>query len=336
MLEAGEPGSSASEARESEGPQGQVEQALSKAQGAAGQQQQQQQQPGSKGAGFDRLVSRIMRDQAAGKANGGLSGPQPVPSTSSRFRRGMSRGARRLTSGYLRRAVSARFGGGKGAEEEDGSQEGGDKPAPEAGKSGECLLLGYCACSRHVPAGCMAWHRAQTAKACQAMPNLHTFTCNPSLPPAGRLIVAEDRASGSVPWSIYGRFALRMGLPVVCVITGKAAEAAAQGLMRRQALRPLPCAGAPPAILPAAGQGTARGRLGTQPLHCFPPPSPPCSRPAERAGHLPVRRLLAGHVGIQRRGGAAQGVRGGRRHALGCKAGASQLRSLGRPQPGAA
>lgn len=32
--------------------------------------------------------------------------------------------------------------------------------------------------------------------------------------------MAEDRASGSVPWSIYGRFALRMGLPVVLIITG--------------------------------------------------------------------------------------------------------------------
>lgn len=93
-----------------------------------------EQQPGGKATGFDRLVSRVMRDEEAGKANGIPGGPPPAPSASSRFRRGLSRGARRLTSGYLRRVVSARFGGKQAdADEEEPSE----KPVPEAGKSGE-------------------------------------------------------------------------------------------------------------------------------------------------------------------------------------------------------
>lgn len=98
----------------------------------------QQQQPGGKATGFDRLVSRVMRDEEAGKAGGSPGGPPPAPSASSRFRRGLSRGARRLTSGYLRRAVSARFGG-KTADGEE--EEASDKPVPEAGKSGEWQQL---------------------------------------------------------------------------------------------------------------------------------------------------------------------------------------------------
>ncbi len=133
--EADEPSSGGSDAQPIDAAHQPPQQQDGESLGAA--KQQQQQQAGSKGTGFDRLVSRIMRDEEAGKAAGSSGGPPPAPSASSRFRRGLSKGARRLTSGYLRRAVSARFGG-KGAEEEgEGSQEGGDKPVPEAGKSGE-------------------------------------------------------------------------------------------------------------------------------------------------------------------------------------------------------
>ncbi|PRW21108.1 multidrug resistance-associated 1 isoform X3 [Chlorella sorokiniana] len=160
-----EPSRGGSEAQQSEGLQqrGQPEQQQGGEAPSAGEQQQ----ASSKASRFDRLVSTIMRDEEAGKADGSPGGPPPAPSASSRLRRGLSRGTRRLTSGYLRRAVSARFSGKAAEDEEEGSQE---APALEASKS-------------------------------------------------GRLIVAEDRASGSVPWSIYGRFALRMGLPVVCIIT---------------------------------------------------------------------------------------------------------------------
>lgn len=37
---------------------------------------------------------------------------------------------------------------------------------------------------------------------------------------AGRLIVSEDRAVGSVPWRVYGQLALRMGLPLTLLIAG--------------------------------------------------------------------------------------------------------------------
>lgn len=117
----------------------------------------------------------------------------------------------------------------------------------------------------------------------------------------GRLIVAEDRASGSVPWSIYGRFALRMGLPVVCVITGK--SLASKPMPRLHFLfQPLRVF---VIVQEHAQSGRARHlcRFSLIRPCCF----LLCSWAARRAGHLPLWRLLAGPVGIQGPGGAAQG-----------------------------
>jgi hypothetical protein len=50
--------------------------------------------------------------------------------------------------------------------------------------------------------------------------------CPPCPASADRLLVTEDQAVGSVPWSIYGRYATRMGLPVVFLIAGKPREGA--------------------------------------------------------------------------------------------------------------
>lgn len=61
-----------------------------------------------------------------------------------------------------------------------------------------------------IPAACPA--RSDPIPCCS--------TCYPVLHRAGRLIVSEDRAVGSVPWKVYGQLALRMGLPLTLLIAG--------------------------------------------------------------------------------------------------------------------
>ncbi|KAL4420399.1 hypothetical protein ABPG75_010055 [Micractinium tetrahymenae] len=119
---------------------------------------------------FDRLVSQVFASTEDGspKPSKGLgSGDDGSGRLGSTARRWQAR----LSSSYVRRALSARFGGKVAAGGEGKGSEGkaGDAAGAAPGKS-------------------------------------------------GRLIVTEDRAVGSVSWAIYGRFAQRMGLPVVTLI----------------------------------------------------------------------------------------------------------------------
>lgn len=170
---------------------------------------------------FDRLVSSVFEGAGGseGKLGRGAGG-------ASRAGGGSARWHQKLSGSYLRRAVSARFAGtvARAAEEGGGEQGGGAaaKAALPAGKSG--ARRQRMAAPGHLVLPALLLALVEHTAVLASMP----LRCNqihmPALPcPAGRLIVTEDQAVGSVPWSIYGRYAARMGLPVVFLIAGEQA-----------------------------------------------------------------------------------------------------------------
>lgn len=123
--------------------------------------QQQETQQKQKQTRFDRLVSSVfaLEGSGASKLSGSSSIATRTPGGHASMRRGPGVSFRRLTSGYLRRAVSARFGGDgdkeqvEGGEEEEEAEQGRSANAPPPrGKSGwwasgrahACLIHCHC------------------------------------------------------------------------------------------------------------------------------------------------------------------------------------------------
>lgn len=102
--------------------------------------------PAARPSRFDRLVSTVWgaaQQEGSTKSGSSATSASVRAGTATWQRSRLGASYRRLTSGYIRRAVSARFGGGRGArggqegdgiEEEEGGE--GGKPAPAPGKSG--------------------------------------------------------------------------------------------------------------------------------------------------------------------------------------------------------
>ena len=171
--------------------------------------------PAAEGANFDRLVSCVCAavEEDEGDGDRGVAGTAGSAVSVSRSARRLPP-PRKVTSGALRRFVSRRFGAampragaengakGKGSLEDDAVGDAvGDTKEKRPGEP----ALGGC---RPITLG------RHQLRSCGLLRRICPI-CT-----AGGLVATEDQAVGSVPWSVYGRYFSRMGLPAVSLITG--------------------------------------------------------------------------------------------------------------------